>query len=104
MLGGLFGQVVAALVPIGGNGAAHRVHTAFALALGASLPLLMWRFAAGQARGRWRQIAYGFFWTEVAACVVGFVLSNRSVAPLAEILPAAVFHAWIGAVTFASRP
>ncbi len=104
MLGGLVGQVVAALVPIGGNGTAHKVHTAFALLLGASLPLLMWRFAAAQPAGRWRHTAYALFWAEVAACVVGFYLSSRSVAPLAEILPAVVFHAWIATVTFARRP
>lgn len=51
MLVGLAGQLVAAFVPIGGEPAVHRVHTTSALVLGASLPLLMWRFAAGQPRG-----------------------------------------------------
>jgi hypothetical protein len=100
MLGGLVGQVVAAVVPIGGNGTAHKVHTTFALLLGASLPILMWRFAAAQLPGPWRRVAYALFWAEVAACAVGFYLSSRSVAPLAEILPAAVFHGWIATVTF----
>lgn len=104
MLGGLAAQAVAAVVPIGGNGPAHRVHTTFALLLGASLPLLMWRFAAGQRAGRGRRLAYALFWLEVVACVVGFALSGRSVAALAEILPAMVFHAWIATVTFLLRP
>lgn len=106
MLAGLAGQVVAAVVPIGGNGPAHRVHTSFALLLGASLPALMWRFAASQPPGSWRRVSYGLFFAEAAAGAAGFVLSGRGMAAVAEILPAAVFHVWIGAVTLApgSRP
>ncbi len=100
MLAGLAGQMVAAFVPIGGDPAAHRVHTTSALVLGASLPLLMWRFAAGQPPGPRRRLSYGFFWAELAACVTGVYLSALMVAPLAEILPGAVFHAWILTVTF----
>ena len=102
MLVGMVGQLVAAVVPIGGNGLAHRVHTTSALVLGASLPVLMWGFAAAQRRGPWRRLSYGLFWAEVAACAVGLWLSARSVAPLAEILPAVVFHVWIVAVTLAA--
>lgn len=100
MLAGLAGQMVAAFVPIGRDPAVSRVHTTSALVLGASLPLLMWRFAAGQPRGPWRRLSYGLFWVEIAACVPGVYLSALMVAPLAEILPGAVFHAWIIAVTF----
>ena len=99
MLVGLAGQVVAALVPIAGDGLGHRVHTTAALVLGASLPLLMWRFAASQPRGWWRRLCYSLFWSEAAAVAVGLHLSARMVAPLAEILPAAVFHLWILVVT-----
>ncbi len=99
MLAGLAGQLVAAFVPIGGEPGLHRVHTISALALGVSLPLLMWRFAAGQRPGPWRRVSYGFFWAEVAACVVGLYLSARRVAPVAEIVPGAVFHTWIITVT-----
>jgi hypothetical membrane protein len=105
MLGGLAGQLVAAVVPIGGNPTAHRVHTACALGLGISLPLLMWRFAAGQPRGRWRRLMYRLFWAEAVACGVGLYLSARAIAPLAEILPGAAFHAWVFTVTLATpRP
>lgn len=104
MLAGLAGQMVAAFVPIGGDPGAYRVHTTSALVLGASLPLLMWRFAAGQPPGPWRRLSYGLFWVEIAACVTGVYLSALMVAPLAEILPGAVFHAWIIAVTVAARP
>ncbi len=99
MLVGLVGQLVAAAVPIGGDPVVHRVHTTSALALGISLPLLMWRFAAGQPRGRWRRLSYALFWAEAIACAVGVYLSARMVAPVAEILPAAVFHAWVVTVT-----
>ncbi|HEX2274783.1 MAG TPA: DUF998 domain-containing protein [Acidimicrobiales bacterium] len=103
MLAGLAGQMVAAFVPIGGEPAAHRVHTTSALVLGASLPLLMWRFAAGQPPGPWRRLSYALFWCELAACVVGIYLSALTVAPVAEILPGGVFHAWVVTVTFGGR-
>jgi hypothetical protein len=99
MLAGLAGQMVAAFVPIGGNLTASRIHTTCALGLGASLPLLMWRFSAGQRPGSWRRLAYGLFWAEAAACVLG--LSGALPAPVAEIIPGAVFHLWIFTVTFA---
>lgn len=101
MLVGLAGQAIAAVVPIHVDGLAHAVHTAAALTLGASLPALMWCFAVKQPRGAWRRRCLGLAWLETAACAVGVVLSRRSVAPLAEILPAACFHIWIAAVTFA---
>ncbi len=99
MLSGLAGQMVAAFVPIGGDATTHRIHTWCALVLGVSLPLLMWRFAAGQPAGRWRRFAYLLFWTEVAACALGLYLSSRMIAPVAEIVPGAVFHGWVIAVT-----
>jgi hypothetical protein len=102
MLGGLAGQMVAAFVPIGGDPTLHRIHTGSALVLGVSLPLLMWRFAAGQPPGPWRRLTYRLFWAEAAACAVGLYLSARNVAPVAEILPGAVFHAWVVTVTFAT--
>ena len=103
MLAGLAGQMVAAFVPIGGAPAAHRVHTTSALVLGASLPLLMWRFAASQPPGPWRRLNYGLCWAELAACALGVCLSALSVAPLAEIVPGAVFHTWVFTVTLAGR-
>ena len=102
MLVGLAGQMVAAFFRIGGDPAVHRIHTTSALVLGASLPLLMWRFAAAQPRGPWRRLTYAFFWAEAVACIAGVYLSAMTVAPVAEILPAAVFHAWIVTVTFAA--
>lgn len=104
MLAGLAGQMVAAFVPIGGDPTAHRIHTTCALALGISLPLLMWRFAAAQPHGPWRRLSYRLFWTEAAACAVGLWLSARSIAPLAEILPGVAFHAWVFTVTFRRPP
>ncbi|MFN2504983.1 MAG: DUF998 domain-containing protein [Acidimicrobiales bacterium] len=101
MVVGLGGQMVAAFVPVGGDPAIHRIHTTSALVLGVSLPLLMWRFAASQPPGPWRRLCYRLFWAEVAACAVGLYLSARTVAPVAETLPAAVFHVWIAALTFA---
>lgn len=102
MLVGLAGQMVAAFVPIGGDPGLHRIHTTSALVLGASLPLLMWRFAAGQAPGPRRRLSYRLFFAESVACAAGLYLSARSVAPVAEILPAAVFHVWVFVVTFSS--
>jgi hypothetical protein len=100
MLVGMAGQLIAGVVPIGGTGMASRVHVAAALTLGASIPVLMWRFAADQPSGAWRRWCYGLFWLEVAACATGIALSRNHVAPLAEILPALAFHAWVAATTF----
>lgn len=100
MLAGLAGQAVAAFVPISGGPLAHRVHTVAALTLGASLPVLMWRFALTQQRGPWRRLVKRLALAEGAACAVGVALSRLSVAPLAEILPAACFHVWIAVLTF----
>lgn len=100
MLAGLAGQAVAAIVPIHGSPLEHRVHTVAALTLGASLPVLMWRFVTTQPRGPWRRLVRRLALAEAAACAVGVVLSRLSVAPLAEILPAACFHAWIAVLTF----
>jgi hypothetical protein len=101
MLAGLAGQAVAAVVPIHGAGPAHAVHTVAALTLGASLPALIWRFAVKQPPGAWRRRCLSLAWLDTAACAAGVVLSRQSVAPLAEILPAACFHLWIAVVTLA---
>ena len=103
---GLVGQVVAAVVPLSDaaygplpGGVARDVHVAGGLVLGASLPLLMWRFAAGQSPGRRRARSYALCGLEVAACVAGVVLSRGGRAPIAEIVPAWGFHLWIVVVT-----
>lgn len=100
MLVGMAGQLIAGVVPVGGTDTAGRVHVAAALTLGASIPVLMWRFAADQPTGAWRRRCYGLLWLEVAACATGIALSRNHVAPLAEILPALAFHTWVAAVTF----
>jgi hypothetical protein len=100
---GLGGQVVAAMVPLSGPGSRPGVHTTAGLILGLSLPVLMWRFAAGQAPGRWRRQSYALFWLEVTACAVGVGLSRSMRAPVAEAVPAGAFHLWIMVVTFHSR-
>ncbi len=99
---GLAGQVVAAVVLLTGPGSSHAIHNAGGLVLGASLPMLMWRFASGlpSGRGRRRRIeGYGLCLLEVAACVAGVALSASMRAPVAEIVPALVFHLWVAVVT-----
>lgn len=97
---GLVGQVVAAAVPLSGVGASHAVHTAGGLVLGASLPVLMWRFAAGLPSGRRRRAeSYALFWAEIAACIAGIALSSSMKAPIAEIVPAVGFDLWVIAVS-----
>ncbi len=99
MLAGLSGQVVAAVIPIDGGLVAQRIHTVAALTLGISLPVLMWRFVLAQPPGPLRRVAKRLFWLEAAAGAMGVALSRRSVGPLAEILPAAVFHLWVATLT-----
>lgn len=96
---GMTGQAVVATVSIAGEGASHAVHTNAGIVLGLSLPLLMWRFAAGQPPGRWRRQSYGLMWLEVASVVAGIALSMAGRAVIAEVLPAAGFHLWIVVVT-----
>lgn len=98
-LAGLGGQVVAAVVPLSGPGSRPVVHTVGGLVLGISLPILMGCFAAGQPAGSWRRLSWAMFWLEAAAGVVGVALSRAMRAPIAEAVPAAAFHLWIGAVT-----
>jgi hypothetical protein len=100
MLVGMTGQLVAAFVPLGGAGPANDVHVWSALVLGAALPLLMWRFAAAQPAGPWRRLCWQLFAAELAACVVGYALSVRHLAPLAEIVAGLWFHVWVIATTF----
>lgn len=102
MFVGMSGQFIAGVVPIGGTDTGSRVHVAAALVLGASIPLLMWRFAADQPPGDWRRWCYRLLWLDVAACATGVALSHIQVAPLAEIVPALAFHAWVAMVTLGS--
>ncbi|MGI9022615.1 MAG: DUF998 domain-containing protein [Acidimicrobiales bacterium] len=101
---GLVGQIVAALVPLEGHGIGRDVHVVGGIVLGLSLPVLMWRFAAGPEPGRRRVASYALCWLEVAACVVGIGLSMSGKAPIAEIVPALGFHLWIVVVTVWSGP
>ncbi|MEO6627673.1 MAG: hypothetical protein ABIP03_03815 [Aquihabitans sp.] len=100
MVVAMTGQFIAGVVPIGGTGPASRIHVAAALTLGATIPVVMWRFAADQPAGVWRRRCYALFWLEVAACAAGIALSRNEVAPLAELLPALAFHIWVATVTF----
>lgn len=99
---GMVGQLIAGLLPIGGGGWVSEVHVMSALILGASIPVLMWRFAADQPAGTLRRRFYGLFWLEAAACAAGIVLSRRHIAPVAEILPAMAFHLWVVVATVAA--
>jgi len=94
---GQAGQVVVALVPLDGPGAARAVHTTAGIVLGLSLPVLMWRLAAGEVP--WPTAAWVLTGLEVAACAVGVGLSRSMRAPIAEIVPALGFHLWVAVVT-----
>lgn len=96
---GMAGQAIVATVSIAGEGAAHAVHTTGGIVLGLSLPLLMWRFAAGQAPGRWRRQSYALMWLSVICSVAGVALSRAHLATVAEVLPAVAFHLWIIVIT-----
>jgi hypothetical protein len=100
---GLGGQVVAAIVPLSGPGGSPAVHTASGLVLGASLPILMGCFAAGQRTGPWRRFSWALFGLETAAVVAGIALSQSMRAPIAEALPAGAFHLWIVVVAVHAR-
>lgn len=96
---GMAGQAVVASVSLAGDGASHAVHTTAGIILGLSLPLLMWRFAAGQTPGPWRRRSYAVMWLSVVATVAGIALSRARLAGIAEVVPAVAFHLWIVVVT-----
>lgn len=96
---GMAGQAVVAVVPLDSAGAGHALHTTSGIVLGLSLPLLMWRFAAGLTPGAERRLASSLMAAEATGCVVGIVLSTAGVAALAEVVPAVLFHLWIVVVT-----
>ncbi|CAN5665484.1 hypothetical protein BH10ACT1_BH10ACT1_17350 [soil metagenome] len=100
LVAGMVGQLVAGIVSIGPAGSSDPVHVSAALILGATIPVFLWRFAAAQPAGPWRRRSYALFAAQLAATVVGIVLSQRHVAPLAEIVPAVFFHLWVAVVTF----
>ncbi len=101
MLIGLAGQVATAIIPYYGSVLAHRIHTSTALILAFSLPLLMWRFAANQPAGELRRTSYALLWLELVLFGIGTYLFSiyRMAAPLAQILPAIAYHAWIITLT-----
>lgn len=99
----MVGQAIAGIVPIGPEGQSDRVHVIAALILGASIPVFLWRYAAGRSPGRWRRRAWALFAAQAGATAVGIALSRAGIAPLAEIVPALAFHAWVIAVTLHSR-
>lgn len=96
---GMAGQAIVATVSIAGEGAAHTIHTTGGIVLGLSLPLLMWRFAAGQPPGRWRRQSYALMWLSVICSIAGVALSRANLATVAEAVPAVAFHLWIIVVT-----
>jgi len=96
---GMVGQLVAGVVPIGPAGTSDPVHVSAALVLGAAIPVFLWRFAASQSGGPWRRTCWRLFGLQLAATAVGVGLSQRHVAPLAEVVPAAFFHLWVLVLT-----
>ena len=86
-------QAVVAVVSI--DGPNHRVHTTAGIALGLSLPLLLWRYAAAQPPGRWRRHSYSLLGLEVGGCILGVTLSALGLAVIAEVAPAVAFHVWV---------
>lgn len=101
---GQLGQVIAALVPFGGEQPAREIHTYAAFTLAFSLPVLMWRFAVTQKSLILRGQAYWLMWLEIAAFIIGigtFVLIRKG-APFGQMLPAIGFHIWLVFVSLKS--
>lgn len=88
-------QLIVALVPVEGTPTQHAVHTDFGLALGLSLPVLIWRFYKAQTNPAIRMTARTFSYVELGLCITGVLLSKNGIGVLAEVLAAAGFHGWI---------
>ena len=99
MVTAMAGQFVAGVVPIGAMGQSNPIHVVAGLILGELIPVFLGLFAAAQPAGAWRRTAMGLFGAQALATVVGILLSQRGIAAVAELVPALVFHLWVGVVT-----
>ncbi|GAC1387509.1 MAG: hypothetical protein NVS1B7_0810 [Candidatus Saccharimonadales bacterium] len=93
-------QIVVGFVPVQGSMLDHHIHTVAGLLLGLSLPVLIWLFARANRHAVFYQQAHIFSYVELGLCLIGIVLSRNTIGPLAEILAAGGFHAWIIWITF----
>lgn len=94
---GQVGQIMSAIVPFGGNQPARAIHTIAAFVLAFSVPVVLGIFYRSLPDGSFRLIAYRLFVLELAAFILGigfFVLVGKA-APVAQGIPAVVFHAWL---------
>ncbi len=92
---GQFSQVVAAIIPYGGT--YKIIHTYAAFTLAGCIPLYILLFVLSKNLKSFKRTAKTLFIAEVVCFIIGigtFVFIKK-VSPLAEILPALPFHAWI---------
>ena len=92
---GQLAQIVAAIFPYGGS--VKIIHTTAAFILAGCIPLYMKAFAVSLKTGPFKRKAFLLYNLEKTCFVVGigaFVFLS-GISPLAEILPALPFHAWI---------
>ncbi len=96
---GQVAQVIAALYQYGGSD--KLIHTVAAFTLAAAIPTYMLFFALSAPKNL-KSAAYKFYFTELLFFTVGITafIFARGISPLAEILPALPFHAWILYSTF----
>jgi len=99
---GQIAQVVAALFQYGGED--KLIHTVAAFTLAGAIPTYMLFFALSIKTLSLRSIAFRFYIIELLFFTVGIgaFIFVKGISPLAEILPALPFHAWIIYMTFFS--
>ncbi len=98
VLVGQLAQIIAAIIPYGGN--AKRYHTIAAFVLAFSIPAMMWLYAKQKKTNQ--RLAYKFVIAELIDFVLGigwFIFTNNA-APFSQILVAVVYHAWLIGLSF----
>ena len=96
---GQIGQMIAAILPYGGQ--YKIVHTVAAFTLATAIPIFMYIFSKSKSLGNFKTSARRLFIAELIFFTVGistFIFID-GISPIAEILPALPFHLWIILIT-----
>jgi len=88
-------QVIAALFQYGGED--KLIHTVAAFTLAVAIPIYMMSFAFSIKKQPLRTIVFRYYYIELLFFTIGIgaFVFIKGISPLAEILPALPFHAWV---------
>ncbi len=94
---GQLGQIIAAIIPYGGDQPGRGIHSIAALTLAFSIPFMLLSFARAQTDEEIRRNAFLLMSLEIVAFIIGigmFTFTFKG-APLGQIFPVVAFHVWL---------